>query len=396
MREYYSIDKKIVDNYYYIDIIEEFEIFKGYSNPKGPKGEIGIEGPKGNQGLQGDRGLKGSIGDTGDIGETGYQGLEGEKGIKGRDGPKGEKGIKGTMGDTGPKGKFGKKGEKGFKGSKGETGYQGRQGQKGPFGERGDEGTTFDHNIYIDYLNKNGDDEEGNTHGNNGVSMTGFTKRPDDNYPYVDYRGPTMCSEFNSVNYRSEQNIDQGRPVQAWNTYHGTRENKCCYNSYLNGFNWYTSSGDDHMGAEEAKRGAMFNKSLTVDQNHPINTGNRDMTGLSPKLNDYDNSDINPCANAIYYDRTGISNLFNSNTNMSSKKMCKKNVECEYIGKIDKCLLKKLYNGWGANPVMAEYPIQVNEENQSTKTQYNAKGIVGLPYDFNVTCGTIKNDHLSS
>ena len=110
----------------------------------------------------------------------------------------------------------------------------------------------------------------------------------------------------------------------------------------------------------------------------------------------YDNSDINPCANAIYYDRTGISNLFNSNTNMSSKKMCKKNVECEYIGKIDKCLLKKLYNGWGANPVMAEYPIQVNGENQSTKTQHNAKGIVGLPYDFNVTCGTIKNDHLSS
>ena len=151
------------------------------------------------------------------------------------------------------------------------------------------------------------------------------------------------------------------------------------------------------MGAEETIRGAMFNKSLTVDQNHPINTGNRDMTGLSPKLNDYDNKDINPCANAIYYDVTGFSNLFNSNRNMSYKKMCKKNVECEYIGKINKCLLKKLYNGWGENPVMAEYPIQVDAStNKSTKTQYNAKGIVGLPYDFNVTCGTIKNDHLSS
>ena len=370
MKEYYSIDNKIVDNYYYIDIIEEFEIFKGYSNPKGPKGEIGIEGPTGNQGLQGDRGLKGSIGDTGDIGETGYQGLEGEKGIKGRDGAKGGKGVKGSMGDTGPKGKFGETGEKGFKGNKGETGYQGRQGQKGQFGERGDEGTTFDHNIYIDYLNKNGDGSEGNSHGNNGVSMTGFTKKSDDVVPYYDHVGPRMCSEF--YNYRNEQNIDQGRPVQAWNMYHGTRENKCCYNSYINGFNWYTSEGEDHMGANASYRAAMFNKSSTVDQNDPVNTMTREMDGATPTLDDYENPDINPCKSR------------------RKKKNCKNVVECEWIGAIDKCLVKKLYNGWGANPVMSEYPLQ------QYKTQDNAKKVVGLPYDFNVTCGTINNKHLFS
>ena len=51
MKEYYSInEKELYNNNYNIDIIENFQIFKG---PDGPKGERGYEGIRGLQGLQG-------------------------------------------------------------------------------------------------------------------------------------------------------------------------------------------------------------------------------------------------------------------------------------------------------------------------------------------------------
>ena len=61
MKEYYSIeDGDILDNYFKLNIIENFTIFKGLdvdlptiniNKPKGPDGEIGYEGPQGKQGM---------------------------------------------------------------------------------------------------------------------------------------------------------------------------------------------------------------------------------------------------------------------------------------------------------------------------------------------------------
>ena len=153
MREYYSIkDGEILNNFYKLNIIEDFTIFKGLDvdlsspqidNPKGPKGEIGYQGPQGKQGLQGDRGRRGEMGDVGDKGEQGYQGEEGEAGLKGRDGLKGKTGEPGTEGSIGPKGNFGLKGDKGEKGQTGIDGFAGQKGEKGDRGERGDDGQSY-------------------------------------------------------------------------------------------------------------------------------------------------------------------------------------------------------------------------------------------------------------
>ena len=153
MKEYYSIeDGDILDNYFKLNIIENFTIFKGLdvdlptiniNKPKGPDGEIGYEGPQGKQGMQGNRGRKGEMGDIGDKGEQGYQGEEGEPGLKGLDGRKGDKGEQGTQGNVGGSGDTGIKGEKGEKGEKGDMGFTGPSGLRGETGEKGNDGEAY-------------------------------------------------------------------------------------------------------------------------------------------------------------------------------------------------------------------------------------------------------------
>ena len=167
MKEYYSInDAEILNNFYNLNIIEDFTIFKGLdvdislpqiNKPKGPTGEIGYQGSQGKQGLQGDRGKGGQMGNAGDKGEQGYQGEEGEPGLKGRDGLKGKTGEPGEEGGIGPKGNFGLKGDRGEKGQKGIDGFVGQKGEKGDRGERGDDGDSYTcshKDIYWKFLGK--------------------------------------------------------------------------------------------------------------------------------------------------------------------------------------------------------------------------------------------------
>lgn len=220
MKSYYSINENdLIDNYYQLNIIENFEIFKG---PKGNKGERGYTGPRGLQGLDGERGYKGMLGDTGDRGPDGYQGLEGEKGIEGKKGVKGDIGPRGFEGSRGDKGEFGPEGPIGYDGPKGFPGSDGRDGFQGPQGIKGPSGDTLDTSVTLG----------GDTAGVSGLEMHGFTNIGDSH----------MQNTSSFGNFKDPRNGGSSIPAYRLD-YNFTKEAQCQYNGYLAGFKYYTFYG---------------------------------------------------------------------------------------------------------------------------------------------------------
>ena len=221
MKLYYSINEKdLLDNYYEINLIENFEIFKG---PKGNQGARGYTGVRGLQGIDGERGYKGIMGDIGDRGPDGYQGYEGDKGIQGKKGTKGDIGARGFEGPRGEKGDFGLDGPEGHKGSKGFKGPYGPPGYPGPPGPKGDRGITDDTKIRA----------VSDKAGVSGLYMHGFYSDPESNQKYQASFG----------NFKDPRN--GGNPTPALRLdYYMRKEAQCQYNGYLSGMAFYSNNAD--------------------------------------------------------------------------------------------------------------------------------------------------------
>lgn len=221
MKSYYSINgKDLLDNYYEINIIENFEIFKG---PNGNQGPRGYTGSRGLQGLDGERGYKGIMGDTGDRGPDGYQGFEGDKGIQGKKGTKGDIGARGFEGSRGEKGEFGLDGPEGYKGPIGFEGPPGRPGYPGPQGPRGDKGITDDASVVV----------VPDQAGVNGLYMHGL------------YRDPETFLKMKAANSNWKDPRDGGNPTPSTMLdYYFRTEAQCQYNGYLTGFAFHNNNAD--------------------------------------------------------------------------------------------------------------------------------------------------------
>jgi len=221
MKSYYSINEKdLLDNYYEINIIENFEIFKG---PKGNQGSRGYTGIRGLQGIDGERGYRGIMGDTGDRGPDGYQGYEGEKGVQGKKGTKGDIGARGFEGSRGEKGEFGIDGPEGYKGPRGFEGPVGRPGYPGPQGPIGNKGITDDASVRV----------VSDQAGVNGPYMHGLYKNHDSN---LKYKAPFG-------NWKDPR--DGGNPTPALRVdYYMRREAQCQYNGYLTGMAFWNNNAD--------------------------------------------------------------------------------------------------------------------------------------------------------
>lgn len=249
MKLYYSINEKdLLDNYYEINIIENFEIFKG---PSGNQGNRGYTGTRGLQGLDGDRGYTGIMGETGDIGPDGYQGLEGDKGIEGKKGTKGDIGPRGFEGSRGEKGNFGLNGPQGFKGPTGFKGPDGRPGYQGPAGDKGPRGDTDDSSVTAVPDNA----------GVSGLYMHGFYKDSDSNNKYQASFG----------NFKDPRNGGSFDPALRLD-YYMRREAQCQYNGYLNGMAYFSFRGDGDK--------IYWNKNVTDRVTNSNHLKHRNNTGL--------------------------------------------------------------------------------------------------------------------
>jgi hypothetical protein len=248
MKSYYSINENdLIDNYYQLNIIENFEIFKG---PKGNKGDRGYTGPRGLQGLDGERGYKGMLGDTGDRGPDGYQGLEGEKGIQGKKGIKGDIGPRGFEGARGDKGEFGPEGPVGYDGPKGFPGSDGRDGFQGPQGIKGPSGDTLDTSVTLG----------GDTAGVSGLYMHGFYNNGDSSNLYTSSFG----------NFKDPRNGGSSIPAYRLN-YEMRKEAQCQYNGYLAGLKYYTLDANrDKIYWDRDVKDKITN---TNHLNHRLNNG---------------------------------------------------------------------------------------------------------------------------
>lgn len=136
---------KYLDNYYYLDTIENFDDLKG---KKGPQGLEGIKGVQGNVGMKGLSGAVGPDGIKGSPGFTGPRGNKGDKGDRGTIGDVGGQGIKGVKGPQGPDGVTGPRGYRGLRGKVGSIGDKGLEGEKGLVGPPGDSGVSFSINDF--------------------------------------------------------------------------------------------------------------------------------------------------------------------------------------------------------------------------------------------------------
>jgi len=255
MKEYYSInEKELYNNNYNIDIIENFQIFKG---PDGPKGERGYEGIRGLQGLQGERGYKGNMGNTGDRGQKGYQGLEGDQGMQGISGVDGDRGAIGFQGYRGEKGLFGSIGSKGFRGPMGPVGRQGRNGFRGGQGIRGKKGEISSQNISL----------EPDDTAVGAFPMHGFLYHP----------STRLAVKESTINFPDPKNRgNTGSSLRL--KYRSKIEAECPYNGYLTGFLWYTNfaeSGEYIHDKDETTTGKVsdmdhFNKTNQTGLPHLI------------------------------------------------------------------------------------------------------------------------------
>ena len=222
MKQYYSINEtELLNNYYTMPIIENFQIFRGPTGNQGTRGHIGFQG---DQGLQGERGYKGIMGETGGIGPVGFQGLEGEGGTTGKKGTKGDKGARGFEGHRGEKGIHGLNGPHGFKGPTGFVGPKGRPGYQGPQGPRGTKGPSPDTKIILT-------PDENSTAAFN---MHGFYKAGDSNER-------NRASSGN--HWRDPKRGGDPTPAIATN-YKFRLEAQCPYNGYLNAFSWWSEHAD--------------------------------------------------------------------------------------------------------------------------------------------------------
>lgn len=258
MKEYFSINEKELynNNYNYnIEIIENFQIFKG---PDGSNGERGYEGIRGLQGLQGERGYKGNMGDMGVRGPQGYEGSEGNKGIQGVTGVDGDRGALGFTGYRGEKGIFGTTGPKGFKGPVGPVGRDGRPGFRGNQGVRGDKGEMSSQNISLK------DD-------NTGVAaweMHGFLKHTDTD-KVISTAKMIIPDPRNSGNFLN--------PTREMN-FKPSIELECPYNGYISGLEWYNTQlkSRDHISNTRGtdinivENTAHINKRLQTGLPHTI------------------------------------------------------------------------------------------------------------------------------
>ena len=256
MKEYYSInEKELYNNNSNIEIIENFQIFKG---PDGSNGERGYEGIRGLQGLQGERGYKGNMGDTGIRGPKGYAGSEGKNGIQGVTGVDGDRGALGFTGYRGEKGVFGTTGPKGFKGATGFVGRDGRPGFRGDQGVRGDKGKMSIQNISL---------KEDNT-AIAGWQMHGFLKA-DPPPGEIISRAPMIIPDP-----RNGGNLNPTREMN----FKPNIELECPYNGYISGLVWYNrqlNSGEyisNTDGTDRAKltNSAHNNKTLQSGLPHII------------------------------------------------------------------------------------------------------------------------------
>lgn len=221
MKSYYSINgKDLLDNYYEINIIENFEIFKG---PKGNQGSRGYTGSRGLQGVDGERGYRGIMGDTGDRGPDGYQGFEGDKGVQGKKGTKGDIGPRGFEGPRGEKGAFGLEGPEGYKGPIGFKGPDGRPGYPGPQGEKGDKGITEDGDVRV----------VSDKVGVSGLYMHGFYSSSDSNNKM----------RVANTNWKDPRRGGDPTPSTMLD-YYMRKEAQCQYNGYLHGMAYYSMNGD--------------------------------------------------------------------------------------------------------------------------------------------------------
>lgn len=213
MKEYFSLDGNTLNNFYYLDVIEDFEIFRG---PPGNTGRIGQSGQQGFQGQQGIRGHKGDMGETGDKGQQGYRGKEGEEGERGITGKAGDKGARGLFGKKGDKGDFGPKGADGFIGEAGSEGEKGPTGYIGLQGDQGERGDTPEVKIVIE-----------DSMGMDGMRMDGFPNR----------EGIDNMKNISSIGNNYNDPLKEGAvaPVLKQD-YKYPLEAQCPYNSYINGF----------------------------------------------------------------------------------------------------------------------------------------------------------------
>jgi hypothetical protein len=249
MKLYYSINEiDLLDNYYELNIIENFEIFKG---PTGNDGQRGYTGTRGLQGLDGERGYRGIMGETGDRGPDGYQGLEGPKGIQGKEGTKGDIGPRGFEGSRGEKGESGLQGPQGFQGPRGFPGPDGRPGYQGPQGDKGPRGLTDDTSVNVV------DDKAGV----GGLYMHGFYNNPDSRNKYSAPFG----------NFKDPRRGGDSTPALRLD-YEMRKEAQCQYNGYLSGFAYFSFNGNGDK--------IYWNKDVTgrvTDSNH---LGHRTNPGL--------------------------------------------------------------------------------------------------------------------
>jgi len=214
MKEYFSVNEnKLLNNYYELQVIEGFEIFKGNTGNIGQRGYVGSQGQ---QGMQGNRGYRGEIGDLGSSGDVGYKGNEGLPGIQGEQGMAGDDGPIGFDGNMGDKGSKGSRGSAGPDGEDGEIGIIGLKGYQGPQGVRGAMGNTPENNITI------GDDE-------NNTKLNLLTGEEINNgVPTINTTGNTIKDPING------QPMNPARKTE----FNINEEIQCPWNGYLNGFTW--------------------------------------------------------------------------------------------------------------------------------------------------------------
>ena len=253
----------ILSNIHFLDTIENFNNLRGY---QGEQGNQGYEGSVGEEGEQGNTGYRGYMGDTGNQGIKGPKGLEGPRGIKGDKGIKGDFGLQGIQGFVGYKGKTGKKGPKGFKGERGDKGLEGKKGYQGKKGIKGIKGIDMEPNV------GNGN-KKFFIHDN--VSGTGYDGGIQ-NYPMYGFESQSGANTPNPFATSGSIWRDPNNPgSQLWNQVKYNIETKCPYNSYLNGFGWYTNfpsntrnklilNGIPHYRAPHVE----YNRNLLTGINH--------------------------------------------------------------------------------------------------------------------------------